>query len=80
MVFCEGKMVIEMNRKRWCYGEAELNGAHGDDEDAEDDGDVAVASDLGGGARDAGLRRAYGAGLPRAYGAGLPRVHDAGLP
>jgi hypothetical protein len=64
--------VIEMNSKRWCYGVAELKGAHGDDEDAEHDGDVAVARDLGRGACDAGLCRAYGAGLPRAYGAGLP--------
>ena len=69
------EMVIEMNRKRWCYGVAELKGANGDDEDAEHDGDVAVASDLGRGARDAGLCRAYGAGLPRAYGAGLPWAH-----
>jgi len=37
------------------YREAELNGTQGDDEDAEEDGDGAVADDLSGGSHDAGL-------------------------
>lgn len=47
------------------YGESELDGAEGDDEDAEDDGDGAVANHLGGGAHDAGLPGPHSVPAPR---------------
>ena len=50
---------MKKKEKKRANRETELDGAQGDDEDAEEDRNGAVAHDLGGGAHDAGLPRTH---------------------